>query len=113
MCRKFHYFGFLVVVAAIVMVGLTSVSRADTISFAGVTGDGDCGIDSSYTYTCAVDTHGSVTRTVNDVEFTPVLQTTDISSYSGTGWSISTGAYLWGNQRSTSVAGSIGTATRE
>ncbi len=96
MSRKFHYFGFLVVVAAVVMVGLTSVSRADFISTSQITGDSDCGVDSSYAYTCAINSRGDPTVDVNGVTFEGVLISGETTS--GTNWSASApGAALYGD----------------
>ncbi len=65
------------------------------------TGDSDCGVSSSFTYTCAVNVNGS-DKTVNGVLFKGETGT------SGTGWAFTSGLQTTHGSQGSTVTGQIG-----
>ncbi len=104
----------ILAVLAIGCLALTAgVAQADMFTVAQVFGDASSGVDSSLTYTHAVDLRGNASgRSVNGVPFQQAATLTGDTSYSdpGGGWGISVDtAKCFGESiKGTSVTGSIG-----
>jgi hypothetical protein len=116
-----HRFGRSVAVlmaVGLLTAGFPVASQAawSTVAFLG---DGDCGVSSAYTYTCAVDLNGlyGSDRTVNGVHFERVGPTTEIDPYvpyapSGANWS-ATGFLSQGRATTCNTTGDIREVVRD
>ena len=104
----------ILAVLAIGCLALTAgVAQADMFTHAQVFGDATSGVDSSLTYTHAVDflAVAASGRSVNGVPFQSVLIANDVSSYSDPGgnWSITADTPgMRHTAKGTSVTGNIG-----